>query len=118
MINVKVIAHKKQRYPTVGDWFYDKNGNLQIRVSRLSDPRYEQLIAVHEIVEACLCDQAGVDEQAVDAFDMKWTGEGEPGDDPAAPYHQQHLNATEVEKIMAKALGVDWAVYEKEINAL
>ena len=47
-IRIKSISHKSQRYETVGDYFTDKKGKEQIRVSRMSDPRYELLVAVHE----------------------------------------------------------------------
>jgi hypothetical protein len=48
-----VIPHQKQRYDTVGDWHFTSKGDLKITVSKLSDPRYETLIAVHELVEGC-----------------------------------------------------------------
>ena len=28
---IKIIPHKEQRYPTVGDWFFDVNGDLFIQ---------------------------------------------------------------------------------------
>ena len=34
-ITIKTIAHDKQRYDTVGDWWFDDEGDLQIRVSRV-----------------------------------------------------------------------------------
>jgi hypothetical protein len=120
---MKVIPHAEQRYATVGDWYFTKAGNLQIRVSRLSDPRYETLVAVHELVEAVLCKEAGVSQQAVDAFDMAYernrkSGDvSEPGDDPRAPYHHQHQAASWFEKALAEKLGVDWAAYEREVAA-
>ena len=117
-INIKVIEHKKHRYPTVGDWFYDKNGGLQIRVSKMSDPRYEQLVAFHELFEAMLCDAQGIDEQAVTDFDVAFTGQGEPGDDPRAPYHVQHCKATAMERLLAAELGVDWNEYGQEVSLL
>jgi len=120
-VRMKVIPHAEQRYATVGDWYFTKAGNLQIRVSRLSDPRYETLVAVHELVEAVLCREAGVSEREVDAFDMAYERHrkpgdlGEPGDDPRAPYHRQHAAATWFEKALAGKLGVDWAAYEREV---
>jgi len=123
-VNIKIIPHSKQRYPTCGDWFYDANSNLQIRVSEMSDGRYEQLVALHELVEAELCDQDGVDEADVTAFDVAFEkrrvagNDDEPGDDPNAPYYKQHQMATAMEKLMAVTLGVNWQEYEKEINSL
>ncbi len=38
----------------MGDWHFSRQGNLTIRVSAMSDPRYETLVAVHELIEAIL----------------------------------------------------------------
>ena len=114
-IHVHIIPHKKQRYDTCGDWFYTPDNTLHIKVSQCSDARFERLIAVHEIIEATLCDEAGIDEADVDAWDLKWHGDGEPGDDPNTPYHKQHVFASMVERDLARELGVDWEAYEKEL---
>lgn len=139
-ITVEVIPHDKQRYPTCGDWFYEPNGeDLVIRVSKLSDWRYEALVQVHELVEVLVCKQNKVSQQKVDEFDMAFeksrAGESlpsgtvkfvtgmaaevdEPGDHPDAPYRGEHCFATGIERLLAAALGVCWADYEKEIEAL
>jgi hypothetical protein len=123
-ITVRVIPHEHQRYSTAGDWRFTRNGDLLISVSRMSDPRYETLLAAHELVEAILCRQAGVDARAVDAFDKHYEAHrkagdvSEPGDQPAAPYHRQHQAATEIERALAALLGVDWKTYEKEVESL
>ena len=83
----------------------------------MPDARHQQLVAVHELVEALACNVAGVTQEAVDEFDM---GAGsvleEPGMDPAAPYHQQHIAATVVEMVLASVLGVDWAEYDVAVG--
>lgn len=123
-VNVKIIPHKKQRYNTIGDWFYDANGNLQIRVSEMSDGRFEQLVEIHERIEVMLCEEAGVTQDMVDDFDIKWEKHrheseyDEPGDDPRAPYHEQHKTAMAVERMLAEKLGVDWEKYEAEMEEL
>jgi hypothetical protein len=123
-VTIRVIPHEHQRYSTVGDWRFTRNGDLLISVSRMSDPRYETLVAAHELVEAILCRQAGVDERAVDAFDKHYEAHrkagdvSEPGDQPAAPYHRQQVAATKIERELAALLGVPWAAYEKEVDAL
>lgn len=123
-IIIETIPHEQHRYPTVGDWFTDKEGNLVIRVSELSDWRREYLIALHELVEVMQCRHDGVTEKQVDRFDMTFErtradgDEREPGDDPAAPYRKQHCLATGVERIAAAALAVSWKEYEDELNQL
>jgi hypothetical protein len=84
----------------------------------MSDGRFERLVAIHELIEATLCDQANVDEVDVTNFDVKFMGDGEPGDSLNAPYHKQHRIATGIEVLLAQELGVDWQGYEKEISEL
>ena len=43
---------------------------------------------------------------------------GEPGDAPDAPYRREHLFATNIERLLAAELGVDWAVYEAYVDSL
>lgn len=122
-IIIETIPHENHRYTTVGDWFYDNDGTLHIKVSKLSDERREVLIAVHELVEVVLCKQAGITVEQVDKFDMetfdyKDHPDEEPGDDPSAPYVKQHCIATGVERILAAELGVNWKEYEDELGEL
>lgn len=125
-ITVKVIPHEEQRYPTVGDWWWTPTGALEVRVSALGDPRMEDCVAVHELVEALLCGARGVKEEAVTNFDIAFEqrrkeGEvdedAEPGDDKAAPYHREHQFATVVEKMLAREFGLDWRLYTDTVNA-
>ena len=123
-ISIKIVPHEEQKYRTVGNWFFVENGDLQIEVSKLSDWRYEMLVAVHELYETILCEQDGVTQQAVDEFDKAFEAnrapgdESEPGDDPRAPYRRQHFRATNIERQLADALGVNWEEYETELNSL
>lgn len=111
-INVRTILHEKQRYDTVGDWIWVGGDCLNIHVSDMGDWRYEALIAVHELIEAILCRQAGVSTEMVDQFDLNFPGQ-DPGASLAAPYHDQHLIATAVEMMLAGELRVDWGRYDE-----
>lgn len=117
-IVIDFIPHDQQRYPTVGDWLYE-GSTLLIRVSRTADPRYEQLVAAHELVEVLQCNLDGVSQEVVDHFDTV-TGKDldEPGDSPDAPYHAQHLIASAVERVLASAMHVDWEAYADALEAL
>lgn len=123
-INVKVIPHDEQRYETCGDWWYDRNNVWQIRVSRLSDWRYEFLIAFHEILEMAWCHHFGISLESVDQFDIDYEearvegDNSEPGDDRRAPYYLGHQAASVAERIAALTLGVVWGDYEAEVNNL
>lgn len=116
-IRINFIDHKAQRYPTVGDWLFEGN-TLVIRVSKTEDQRYQQLVALHELVEALLCNQRGISQQAVDDFDLAYKGEGEPGEDDDAPYRDEHEYATSIELGTALMMGVNWDDYEKALEAL
>ena len=97
------------RYSTVGDFpSYDR-----IEVADMGNKNYEFAIAIHELVESRLCEEHGITTDQIDLFDMGWKGDGEPGDDPSAPYHKEHVAATEVEIAVCKALGIDFGVYDR-----
>jgi hypothetical protein len=127
-ITIKTIPNDSQAYPTVGDWFYDKHGTLQIRASKMSDKRYEMILILHELTEAFAASQNKVPEPIVTEFDLKYEQEmkdgkipsyiDEPGFHPDCPYQAEHLLATSVEMALASALGVKWALYEKELIEL
>ncbi|HEV3109124.1 MAG TPA: hypothetical protein VGY99_01420 [Candidatus Binataceae bacterium] len=112
-VQVLLVPQKEQRYETLGDWIW-KGSRLEIRLSReftQRDPRYGVLLLTHELLEALLCRSAGISTQQVDAFDVSFKGEGEPGDDPSAPYHRQHRSAEAAERALAGELGVEWRRY-------
>jgi hypothetical protein len=127
-VAIQVIPHDKQRYETVGDWYFQQGWpgepDLTIKVSDLGDWRYNMLVAVHELVEALLCKNRGITQAEVDKFDRafeaarKAGNEDEPGDDPKAPYRREHFFATNVEALLSAELNVDWAKYEKAVTAL
>lgn len=117
------VRHDQQRYNTVGD-YQETDSYIAVTVSQLPDWRYEALIAVHELVEKVLANHRGIQEGAIDQFDVAFEtdrdfgDESEPGDQPTAPYHREHVFATQIERQLAAELGVDWADYERAIQAL
>lgn len=117
-ILIESIPHSTQRYETVGDWYYQPDGTLAIKVSEMVDERYIQLVAVHELIEALLCKHRWITPQQIDDWDMNFFGPGEPGDCVNAPYHLEHTFATAAERLLAEALNVDWRKYNDEVNKL
>jgi hypothetical protein len=119
---VERIPHEAQRYETIGDWEFlrefaqeDVSAHpnvLRVRVSIL--PRFESEIAVaiHEVVEALLCHQAGITGEEVDRFDMAKDAPEDPGADPHAPYHIQHLMATMAEQAFIRMVGMEWSDHD------
>jgi hypothetical protein len=124
-IHIETIPHHQQRYPTVGDYWEEDGGTEQVRVSELPDWRYEALIAVHEMVEMILTKHRNISEEMISAFDIAFERDreagkvlGEPGDDPRAPYRREHFFATNLERLLAAELGVDWGAYETLVDGL
>ena len=89
-----------------GDWYIAADGVLIIKVTAdvLSPEGF--LFAYHELTEAFLCIHRGISQESVDAFDAKFKGDGEPGDDPAAPYREEHRFSCLQEFAMAHELGI------------
>jgi hypothetical protein len=110
-IIIEAVAQSAMRPPydqeEAGDWLIDDSGNLIIRIVGADLAKPETfLFALHELVEAMMCLNEGISQQAVDAFDVAYTGEGEPGDDPEAAYRTQHRRAMLVEHLMANFMGL------------
>lgn len=117
MIVIDTIAYEDQRYPTLGDWQFFKDGSLYITVAKCPDKRSEICIAVHELVEALLCQQDGVTQESVDAFDKDFEmrraaglvpDRAEPGADEKCPCAKQHAVADIVERLVATNIGLSW----------
>jgi hypothetical protein len=118
-ISMEVIPHRYQAYDTCGDYISNELG-WTIKVSKLKDWKMEFLVAIHELIEFGLITNDGVSLRSVNFFDKKGKGKylDEPGLSEEAPYHKQHMIATQIEEVLAKELGVDWEEYDKEIKEL
>jgi len=122
-IIIETIHQEDQRYPTVGDWLFTGDV-LQITVSDMQNDKYAFLVGIHEAVEAFLCRDRGIKEEDVSAFDTWFESrrpEGntdEPGDDINAPYRKEHFTATNIERLIASELGVDWSKYDHVVSSL
>lgn len=133
-IDWQVVSHSDQRYETSGDWFWsDGSQTLFVRVSHLSDVRYEFLLGLHETIEAFLCHWGGISQAQVDDFDMPYEAAhqrgdsaypcgcprkeySDPGDDKHSPYYWPHRIADAAERVVAMALHVNWADYDAEVD--
>lgn len=119
-INIQIVDPKEMRPEVDGvDWYWDADGNLQVRVAPMSDWRYEVLLAIHETVEAIMCKHNGVSQQSVDVFDQEYDKTHDTdcnaGDDPKAPYVREHCFATAIERILCAELDVNWLTYDTEL---
>lgn len=113
-IIIETVTAEEMRPPyntepgLAGDWFKAADGVVLIKVTGdVIGDREAFLYALHELVEWFLCEQRGISQQSVDAFDAAWNGEGEPGDSERAPYFAEHRQAMLIEHLMANFLGID-----------
>lgn len=124
-IKVSRIPHNAQRYDTAGDWEWvpgdgeggPGNGQLIVRVDATPDWRHSFLVALHEMVEAAICRQAGISGETVTAWDLAHSDSDEPGALKDCPYQRAHREADIIERIVASSLGVDWDEYEAALAA-
>jgi hypothetical protein len=101
------------RYPTAGDWEWLPDGALMLKVPEYGGNDISvMLVAIHEMIEAYLCKRDGITDEQVTKFDTDNPLLEEPGDDLAAPYHQQHVIAMEIEKACATATRTDWKAHD------
>lgn len=117
-ITIKLIDPSNQRFGECGDWFYDaEDHHLTVFVNRMEDWRSEIAVAVHEALEAVMCIDADVDQTDVDAFDKTFyqmnDSAGLAGDSSDAPYFNQHVAATFVEKEICHQTKLDWNQHDK-----
>jgi hypothetical protein len=125
-IHIKTIPHSEQRYPTVGDYFYE-NGVLEVRISEMHNDKYHFLVALHEIIEEFLTRDDGITEEQITEFDLKYEEkrdkglvpeDSEPGFADDCPYRLHHTIATAHEMNIAALCGVNWMEYDKTVNSL
>lgn len=121
-LHCRVVPLLAQRYETAGDYFQDcswPSAPWQFRISAMGNPDHEFLVFVHELVEWYLTQRRGVEEPVIVAFDQAFTSEGaEPGDDPRAPYHREHVFAGKIERLLAEEIGIEWEEYDRAVSRL
>lgn len=114
IFEINVIPKEQQRYDTVGDWI---PGNpVKINISKLDNPDYEFLTALHELIEYKLCEKRGITDEEVVAFDTSTKSNKEPGSLPDAPYKKEHEFANKMEKMMCEEMGIDWKEYDEHVG--
>lgn len=123
-ITIETIPHFDHRYPTAGDYWgsFEDGSEQTIVVSDMSDRRMSFLVALHELIESFLCEERGISEEAITAFDVSVSDDSpfasDPGHDPEAPYHREHVFAECIERMVAQELGLNWQEYDAAIEGL
>lgn len=104
-IRIEFVPKITMRYDTLGD-FWETDSEIVIQIASELPEIEQYLVALHELVELKLCAYRGISNKAIDAFDLAYQGEGEPGDDPEAPYRKEHRFAMLIEHLTAHELGL------------
>lgn len=117
-IAIKSVPQEKIRAKQAGDWWINQDAILVHVLETLS--LEDQLrVAVHELIEAFLCRRDKVTDESVCGFDEQYEKEreegkhkedDEPGDDPRAPYREQHMAATHVERACCHVLNIPFEI--------
>ena len=116
-IVIEVIPHHKQRYSTLGDYWFDGH-DLQIRVSDMADERMNFAVMLHDLVEVALCIDRDISEPDILAFDQAHPEADDPGHLPDAPYHKEHVFAECIERLFAQEIGLNWKDYDRAAEAM
>ena len=111
-IDIKAVDPSVIRYSTCGDWWWNGDGSLQVSVPEYGSRNSSFLVALHELVEAWLCRAAHITEAEVLKWDLDHPDSDEPAEEKGSPYIHQHNTALKVEKIVAKALGIDFGRHD------
>lgn len=127
-IIIDVIPSESQRLKgNVGDYFYDQDGTLNIRVSDLGNTLYERLVAIHELCEVTMTEDKGITEKEIQDFDEMFYAEEdndvyhnvkEAGWDIRCPYRKEHGISENIERQIALHCGVIWEDYEQAIDSV
>jgi len=125
-IHIKTIPQENHRYETIGDYWYDTEGVLQVRVTEMPEI-YAKMVIVHELIEEALTKHRGCTEQEIMDFDLYYESRrkqglvdniSEPGFDNNAPYLKEHTLSTSVEMQMCALAGISWNDYDNFISRL
>lgn len=120
-IAANTIPHKEQRYDTAGDYLDFASGEVRLLfISDMGNADYEFLVLIHELLEQHLCLKRGIPEPVIAEYDKTYTGEhpDNPGLDPRAPYHKEHMFSEQIEELIGKELGIDMVAYNSAFDKL
>ena len=124
-INIETIPHGDQRYPTVGDYWDDENGVMQVRVSDMKDWRYEALVIIHELVEMFLTKHRGIRRTRDQRFrhQIRTVARGtarlrRAGRSPARALSQRTFFRDQPGAAFLFRTGLDWFAYDRDVDAL
>jgi hypothetical protein len=113
------VKHPSElRYKTLGDYFFDKGGQLIFDIANTGNDVYNKIILIHEFVEFMLVTANGTSIETIDRFDFSHPDSPEPGLESDCPYRREHLVCETIERLLAVHFGLDWKTYEEVCAAV
>ena len=104
-IVVDFIDSKDHRYDTIGDYWQEGDTWIFKVTNFKNDPNFSIIVLLHELIESSLAKIRGISWKAIDKFDMNYKGEyGQVGEDPAAPYYNEHKFSTKIHRMIKKEM--------------
>lgn len=117
-IIIESVPYDRMRYSTCGDYWTDADGTRHIVVAKLGNEQMEVAVALHELVEMFATESGGISEADILSFDTTHPELDDPGRDPRAPYHRDHVFAEAVERLFCERIGLNWDDYGAAVDAL
>lgn len=116
-VHVEFLPADRMRYGgTAGD-YYETPAGIFFDILDQGDETDNLLVLAHELCEFICVKAKGIPIPQIDAFDQAFQGDGEPGDDPKAPYKHEHSIAVCVERLLCGYIGKDWTTYDQGVTA-
>lgn len=126
-IVIKIIPYSQQIFSTGGYWKEDKEGNVELWISKVKDWRFIVALLFHELIEWAWCKIRGITTEMCDAFDAYYEGlyrqgvvsvDKDPGDDKRCPYYRGHWWGKIFERLVIFILRASWKEYCKAYDEL
>ena len=109
------------RYGTCADWIPGRRSDeLDIEVGTIGVPNeyyYQVIVSIHELIEYILLQKKfgmalpGVDKMVTE-WDEAHSDDPNPGANPAAPYHKEHMIAEDIEYRLIEELDLSEKDYD------
>jgi hypothetical protein len=114
LIVAQAIDHKDQRYNTVGDYMECGRDYWSFTISKMNRDS-EFAVLIHELIEMYLTQRRGLPEPEITKFDIE-SGLDDPGASRDAPYHNEHMFAEKIERLILKQIGMSWRDHIKAVE--
>ena len=95
-----------------GDYWVDEKGTLQIAIRQYDNPDFAFGCAIHELIEAWRCYKKGITLESIERWDDDHADVDDPGRMPDAPYHFEHMQSMDIERLMCLQDGYSYDVYD------